>query len=299
MTHPRGPHRPARPTRKLRTSAARSLAAVLLVLACSAAPAANPLIEGLDHVPVAVADLDRAAADFSRLGFVIKPGRPHEDGIQNRHIKFPNGGEIELITARSSHDALSSEYVEWLRTGDGPAFWGLYSPDPESLTALLDKLQLAPHREGGLVTWSGTQSHRLFFGNRQRSPTDGPAYWAHPNTAYKLRAVWLSAAGDERGLLTALGGNLAEESGCAPFDSHAKGVILPGDGDEVFVTSRVRQTPPRSIIGVTLLVKDIGAARRVLEHGDIPYVSAGSCAGSQSLWIQPSHAHNLWLELRQ
>ena len=81
----------------MRVAAARILAAALLALACSAAPAANPLIEGLDHVPVAVADLDRAAADFARLGFVIKPGRPHSDGIQNKHIKFPNGGEIELI----------------------------------------------------------------------------------------------------------------------------------------------------------------------------------------------------------
>jgi hypothetical protein len=283
----------------VRITAARVLAAALLALACSATRSAQPLIDGLDHVPVAVSDLDGAAADFARLGFVIKPGRPHEDGIQNRHIKFPNGGGIELITARSSNDALSAEYVEWLRTGDGPAFWGIYSPDLESLPALLDKLQLAPHREGGLVTYSGTQSHRLFFANRLQPPTDGVAYWAHPNTAYKLRAVWLSAAGDERRLLTALGGNLAEESGCAPFDSHARGVVLPGDGDEVFVTSRVRQPPPRAIVGMTLLVRDIGAARRVLEHGDIPYVSASSCSGSQSLWIQPSHAHNLWLELRQ
>ena len=93
---------------------------------------------------------------------------------------------------------------------------------------------------------------------------------------------------------------MAEEVGCAPFDAHATGVILPAEGDEVFVTSRVRQPPHRPIIGVTLLVRDIGAARRVLDLADIPYVSApDSCAGNRSLWIQPAHAHNMWLELRQ
>ena len=284
----------------MRIATARVLAAALLALGCSTALPAHQLIEGLDHVPVAVADLDRAAADFARLGFVIKPGRPHEDGIQNRHIKFPNGGGIELITARSSNDALSAEYVEWLRAGDGPAFWSIYSPNLKALTASLDGQQLAPHNEGDLVTWSGTQTYRLFFGDRLTPPTDGAAYWAHPNTAYKLRAVWLSAAGDERRLLKALGGNLTEEVGCAPFDAHATGIILPGEGDEVFVTSRARQPPHRRIVGLTLLVRDIRAARRVLELADIPYVpAAASCAGNRSLWIQPAHAHNMWLELRQ
>jgi hypothetical protein len=276
------------------------LVSTLLASACAVAAAAQPLIEGLDHVPFAVADLDQAAADFAKLGFVIKPGRPHSDGIRNRHIKFPNGGGIELITAASSNDALTAEYVDWLKTGDGPAFWGLYSPDLKNLTARLDALRLAPHREEGPLTYSGTELHRLFFGNRGRSPTDGPAYWAHPNTAYKLRAVWLSAVSDERRLLTALAGDLADEIGCAPFDSRARGVILPGDGDELFVTSQVRRPPSRSIVGVTLLVKDIGVARQVLDRAEIPYVSpAAPCASRRSLWIPPSHAHNMWLELRQ
>lgn len=280
--------------------AARALAGALLALACSTASAANPLIEGLNHVPVAVADLDRAAADFARLGFVIKPGRLHSNGIQNRHVKFPNGGEIELITAASSKDALSAEYVDWLKSGDGPAFWSLNSHDLNNLTARLDALQLAPHREGELITYSGTEPHRLFFGPLLRAPNDGPAYWAHPNTAYKLRAVWLSAAADERRLLTALAGGLTEETGCAPFDSRAQGVILPGDGDEVFVTSQVQRLPPRVIIGVTVLVRDIGTARQVLERADIPFTSTVGCAAPhRGLWIPPSHAHNMWLELRQ
>jgi Glyoxalase-like domain len=312
VSRPRGARRPVRRTPEMCISTVRSPAAALLASACSALSATPPplvpppplsapqLIGGLDHVPVAVADLDRAAADFASLGFVIKPGRPHTNSIQNRHIKFPNGSEIELITATASNDAQSAEYVAWLKTGDGPAFWSIYSPDLKALTTSLDALRLTPHREGDLVTWSGTESHRLFFGNRLKSPTDGPPYWAHPNTAYKLRAVWLSTSGDVRPLLGKLNGDIAEEVGCAPFDSQAKGVVLPVEGDEVFVTSRVPRSPSRSIIGVTLLVRDIGAARRVLERADIPFVPAtGPCAGTPQLWIPPSHAHNLWLELRQ
>jgi hypothetical protein len=38
--------------------------------------------------PTAVRDLDPAAADF---GFVIKPDRPHDDGIRNQHVRLPMG----------------------------------------------------------------------------------------------------------------------------------------------------------------------------------------------------------------
>jgi hypothetical protein len=100
------------------------VALAALVLPPVAAPA-RPVVEGLDHAPIAVTDLDGAAAAFSRLGFLIKPGRPHDDGIRNRHVKFPNGGGIELITAANPTDDLAREYVDWLRAGPGAAFWSL------------------------------------------------------------------------------------------------------------------------------------------------------------------------------
>jgi len=66
----------------------------------AAGPAApEPVVRGLDHVPLAVKDLEQAKADFEALGFALKPGRPHDNGLRNAHVKFPDGTEIELITA--------------------------------------------------------------------------------------------------------------------------------------------------------------------------------------------------------
>jgi glyoxalase-like protein len=80
---------------------------------------AEPLVRGLDHIPIVVRDLDRAAADFEALGFVLKPGRPHANGLHNVHAKFPDGTELELISPSTPTDDLSHRYVEWLRQGDG------------------------------------------------------------------------------------------------------------------------------------------------------------------------------------
>ena len=69
--------------------------------------ASEPVVRGLDHIPLAVNDLEASRADFEALGFVLKPGRRHENGLRNLHAKFPDGTEIELITVGAATDALT------------------------------------------------------------------------------------------------------------------------------------------------------------------------------------------------
>ena len=53
--------------------------------------AGTPAIVGLDHIPIAVENLERAAERYQALGFVLETGTPHENGIRNQHVKFPDG----------------------------------------------------------------------------------------------------------------------------------------------------------------------------------------------------------------
>src|SRR5262245_52400491 len=98
------------------------LAAIWVCAALDAAPAVHV---GLSHVPIAVADLEQAAADYSRLGFALKDGRPHPNGIRNCHVKFRDGTEIELITAPAATDPLTRYYRSVIAAGDRAAFLSL------------------------------------------------------------------------------------------------------------------------------------------------------------------------------
>jgi hypothetical protein len=272
------------------------LAIVGLAAQGAARAASGPLVFGLDHAPVAVADLDAAASDFSRLGFVIKPGRPHGDGIRNRHVKFPNGGEIELITASNPTDDLAREYADWLKGGDGPASWSLYSPDLVSVAEFLAARGLDPHNDGDLVTFAqGAMPHRVFFADRLRSPTDSAVYFAHPNTAYRLAGVWVDAAAPELRLLPALGATPSDRARCAPFGRQAVAFDLPGDGDQVVAVPGVERAPERSVIALTVLVRRLSTTRAVLIANHVPFARPRHC-GAHSVWIAPAQAHNLWLE---
>jgi Glyoxalase-like domain len=68
-----------------RTLIAATLACQLFATVASTAVQA-PRSISLDHVVLAVHDLDAAAVRYRRLGFALKPGRPHQNGIRNEAI---------------------------------------------------------------------------------------------------------------------------------------------------------------------------------------------------------------------
>src|SRR5262245_30864971 len=171
-------------------AAAVTLAAPTLAEDCGAP--ATPL--GLDHLVVAVADLERASARYRELGFVLKPGRPHDNGIRNQHVKFRAGTEIELLTAPQARDSLTQEYLRHIRAGDGPVFLALYWPGTDLAQRLLP-LGLRSGTDGFDSFPDGDRLRHVFFWHRNSSPTDRPEHFAHANTAESLVAVWL--AGDD------------------------------------------------------------------------------------------------------
>jgi catechol 2,3-dioxygenase-like lactoylglutathione lyase family enzyme len=253
-------------------------------------------VVGLDHIPLAVRDLDAAAADYRRLGFTLKQGRPHADGIRNLHAKFRDGTEIELITAPAARDELTSFYVDFLKSGDGPAFLGLYAPDLDAADAALD----VPHaREGGLVALKGPLRW-LFIGGRNASPTDLPEHFEHPNGADGLIGVWLASEGgahagreEPQKVLRALGATLSREEVAAPRRS-SRTVARFASGEVVFLPASRQPVRGRPIVGAVLRTRSLEAARRALAAAGVLAVD-----GDRSLFVRPEDAHGLWLELRE
>ncbi|WP_425066509.1 VOC family protein [Reyranella sp.] len=249
----------------------RTFLALLLVFVAVAPASAEPAVQGLDHIPVVVKDLERARSDFEALGFVLKRGRVHANGLRNHHAKFADGTEIELITPSAAADALTTQYVDWLKTGDGPVSLGLYRPGSQ-----------------------GEGPPGLFFDNRQHSPTDRPEHFAHPNGAQTLSAVWLAGSPAEPQILDLPSGKLVAEERCAPFGSSTRLLALK-EGEIVFLPASAQLVPGRPIVAATLTVKDLAETRRTLTANGVAVREAEACA-RKSLWVE---THGLWLEFRQ
>jgi Glyoxalase-like domain len=77
-----------------------AIAAARSRLPALAEPATVALL-GIDHIPLAVKDLERATETYRRLGFAIKPGRFHADGIRNNSPRDTRGVWLEFRQPRA------------------------------------------------------------------------------------------------------------------------------------------------------------------------------------------------------
>jgi hypothetical protein len=174
---------------------------------CEAAAAAP----ALDHVVVVVRDLDAAAAAFRAHGFRIKPGRLHANNLLNRHIKFRDGTEVELMTvAGRPGDAMAQDYADLSAAGEGGVYVALGSGD----IAVADSAA----RVAGLETRHSTSGAWRFLSFPPNSPAaavffasgvgavrDPDSLVAHVPAVDGLAEAWLEGGAALAELLARLG----------------------------------------------------------------------------------------------
>lgn len=264
----------------------------LLLLAGASTP--PPRLLGVDHLPVAVRDLDAAERQFRALGFTLKPGRAHADGIRNAHAKFADGTYIELITAPRATDALTAHYRAFLEEGDGAAFLSLYVPTLDGLAAALRGV--GAREEEGTVDFASGPLAFLFFGTHEASPTDRPDYLVHANGALGVSRVWL--APDDPAPLVALfrklGVPVARHRVCLFRCVDAQTARAP-HGEIVLLYPEARQIADRPIVAATVRVRSLAAARAWLAEARIP-VRTGA---DGSLLVAPGDAAGLQLQFAE
>lgn len=264
-------------------------------------PAPQPLIR-IDHIPLAVRDLGRAAAAYQRLGFTIKPGRSHTDGIHNVHVKFANGAGIELITAGAFKDDLTRHYLALLAQGEGPAFVGFYTPDLTALEARLDRAGIRYSLDGNFLLFSDPALAWAFmFDVPNLAPNDKPEYFRHLNTANGTFGIWIAGADEARmlKLFKTLGARLERRRVYVP-DAVSADVATVADGGEVIFLPAARQIlPGRPIVGIVLKTKDLDALNRQIRSAEVIAASTRETKAYRSTFIAPRDTHGVWLEFRE
>lgn len=271
---------------------------LLLAMALEGPAAQSRAVAELDHVPLAVRDLGQASADWRAMGFTLKAGRHHANGIRNAHVKFPDGSGIELITAGDAVDRLTARYLAFLARGNGPAFVALRAPDTARLTAALERAGCSFARDGDVIEFRHPRLEYLFAVRGNRSPTDRPEHCDHANGTTGLRAVWIAAPDGERleRVLAQLGGTVARRTVAAP-DPVAAAVVALGAGEVVIVPASSQLTAGRPIVGASFTVRDIDVLARQLSAARV--AARVEQAGSRRVLVPPDAAHGLWLEFRE
>lgn len=248
-------------------------------------------IKGIDHVVIAVHDLDLAAATFSRLGFTLTPRGFHDFGSQNHCIMFADD-YIELLAVPKPHP-FNQYYSDFLGHGEGLAATVLKTDDAAALAEEFAAAGLAPsgpvslsrpvlvgngaqHARFALVglPLDATPGHRMFACQHlTRGLVWRPEWQSHANGAARLAAV---AIADEVPAIAAVPYQRIFNSKTAPI---AEGLrVDTGDMPLAFVTERalakklpgvwISGRPEPAAVALFVHVADRDAAEQVLRQAE-------------------------------
>jgi catechol 2,3-dioxygenase-like lactoylglutathione lyase family enzyme len=260
----------------------------------------------LDHVPIAVVDLDAATRLWRDvLGFSIKPGTRHANSIDNAHMKFADGTEIELITATTPVDALASRYLKRIAGGGGPSFVALSPASIDEVAQRLDTAGIAFDRGAGgyssvLDFADGSPLDYDFFIVLNSPPVDLPEHVTHANTATTLHAAWLRRRfyDEEAAMLDALGARSEPDAVELPNGWRADDVSLES-GHLYLIHDGEATQAPWPVVGLTVAVTDLDAAVAHLKAHGIEPNAVGEDARGRFARIAPMVANGAWLEFLQ
>jgi catechol 2,3-dioxygenase-like lactoylglutathione lyase family enzyme len=139
----------------------------------------------LDHVVIAVADLDRAIAHYRSLGFTVRPGGVHHGGVShNALVVFADRSYFELIAFRQ--DAPDNRWWQLLKNaGEGIVDFALLPDDMETdLAAVRGRgLDMEGPIAGGRIRPDGVT---VEWQIARPKTTDLP-FWCYDVTARVLR----------------------------------------------------------------------------------------------------------------
>ena len=103
----------------------------------------------IDHVVVAVNDLQQAMTDYESLGFTVTPGGDHAHrGSHNALVTFQDGSYIEIIAFKHEPPVKDNTWWDLLQTGEGLVDVAVLSAD---LLADTSRLANAGHQIAGPI----------------------------------------------------------------------------------------------------------------------------------------------------
>lgn len=224
----------------------------------------------LDHVNIAVADLAAAQRFFQdTLGFSIKPGRRHANSIENCFIKFADGSQLELISAKQPDDALAAWYLRRIRQfpGGSGAFVCLRAQSEQQLGQLARRLKATgypvianDYRYARLISFpEDSPLHRLFFIWYRRPAADAPHLTTHANGAQSMQQVWLAADSSD-----AFHQSLAKISRVAGTPTDGAFAAFPLAGGRLYLNPTGNND--QRIAGLTIGVKDLSETHQYISQ---------------------------------
>ena len=270
----------------------------------------------LNHVMIAVHDLDASGKVYSALGLAVLPGGRHPTGTQNAVVRFSDRTYLELISAYDASLAGGKEVAEFVEKGEGAVAAGLEIGSAENAARELRAAGLkvrgptagtilrpgetqAPPRWWDVEFEDEVAARPVFLLQYVRNPSARPRPAPeHANSASTLAGVLVAVSDIEKA--AAAYGNIGQvgdrEFAMPEFGAAAKQIALKSGSifllratDPSGPTARRLKQRGEGVLGVRIGVTDLDKARSSVGNRNVS-------SSDQSVLVSPESAAGVWLQ---
>ncbi len=147
----------------------------------------------IDHIPIAVKNLDNSKKVFSDLlHFKVKNGKEHE-GIKNYFIKFEDGTYLEFTTPIDSFQTIGKYYADFLKNRQGGTSLAISITNSDTLINYLNAKSIEYKTDSNRI-WKTVEPKGIelfFIDYADKQWRDSKTNTTHLNTSYSLKSAYI------------------------------------------------------------------------------------------------------------
>jgi hypothetical protein len=229
------------------------------------------------------------------LGFNIKKGGLHKNGIENLFIEFKDGSEIEIMTIDTPRDMLAKEYKTLINQKKWGLGFAFRTDQIEGLAQHLNNVYPEPMeliQRDYYTTLSRKKYDKelpLFFIEYQDKNSN--SIIDHPNCSVGINSIWLSTKDLRETVLRFSDWGFSLIDTIKIPDINNKAILVRNNNFEVILIEGDKY----EISGVSIKTSCIEKLKRRLENSDVPANEYRSKRGKNIL-LNPGITKSIWIE---
>jgi hypothetical protein len=247
----------------------------------------------LDHIIIGSNNLDDSKNIFEeKLGFNIKDGKKHKNGISNIFIEFSNNSEIEFISVKNPSDNLANQYKKFLDNDRYGFQIALRTNEISNLKEHLTTLSLgyenfSENRNYSTLSTKNINSELpLFF--IQYNEENKNTYTNHLNKSVGIKSIWFSTRNIK---------NTARELVDFGFDAVGNYELLEFKGKVVQFKNNnfgiiLIESEKYELTGMTIWVEDLETLNEIIRKNKIEIIKQFK----KKIFINPAQTKSIWIE---
>lgn len=251
----------------------------------------------LDHIIIGTNDFQKSIFFFNeKLGFSIKNGRTHKNGITNFFVEFEDSSEIEFISVENNAYKLTKSYSNLLKNNNFAFQVAIRTNKLKKLKESFNILsnEFTKYDENNVYsTLSNSeinQSLPLFFieYNKDNRPTN----FVHKNNTTGISAIWFKTKNIRTSVRDYIDLGFDVIDTIKVGDYKTKTVLLKNNNFEIILI----QSSEFAISGLSIKTKNIDNLRTSINEKLNLSLKLNSNKRGKSISLNPTITNSIWFE---